>query len=378
MKKNITAPIQGSSLPVSSSIGPFESDGSFHMIAQAKPVHDYMAASRKDIRVDPITNIGTVEKNGTTIILQDVTLKNCTPKAKKLLLMGLDIFADQMPRRNEITAEAINKSRRIRITVTDYMGKCHLSDRKNAGDALRESVKSLFATSAEWTSTKDYYKQDGKRRRSKGVYHHKARFVDYIAIDESGDPINGGAVEFDFSYTLAESLASLGYVMPVNPAVYLINPHDHPYSIQLAWKIFALHNNNINNRNTERLNWITVDTLLSAVDDLPRYEDIWKTGGIYNRIIEPFNQDMKELVNVGILDSFAYYTTDGKEVASYSSNGEEKKGLGDISYEFFSSLIIKYVLSAYPDQTQRIEAKQKQIAAAIKRRAAIADKKKNA
>ena len=87
---------------------------------------------------------------------------------------------------------------------------------------------------------------------------------------------------------------------------------------------------------------------------------------------------MRELVDHGTLAFFAYYDKMGKKIASYGEQYEDKGEIkitkdhipASISYADFMELDIHYEMASYPDKTMLIEAKQRRITAAAKRKRA--------
>jgi hypothetical protein len=245
------------------------------------------------------------------------------------------------------------------------MEACRIKDLKEARSQLNDAIRALYAVSLEWDETA-YEKPEGKSRKVKITKHHRMRISDHTITQEEGNPVKRGVAEFRLSFDMAEYLSG-SYIMPYPSALLTINTKAHPYSIPLGWKLCALYN--MNYENPERRSRTTVATLLRAAKGIPRYEDIAATGQVYNRIIAPFNRDLQELVSAGVLSSYHYETPAGVRI--------EGNQLG-LSYQEFSALYVYFELRGYPDQTPRIEAKQKRISAAISRAKNAAKKRKEA
>ena len=349
-------------------LGPFSSGSQFHRISQGTPIHSLIAASTsiQSFQMDAITHTGSAYSDGLLLTAdnEEIVL-SLSPQTFKVLIMLITIATEQLPRNDQITPEAILKTRTIRITLYDYMNACRISDKKSARDQLNKAIKALYGLSLKWDEAK-WRKPDGKARKVKESLKIETRILESIATREGGTPVKNGAAEVQLAYGLAEYLAG-AYIMPYPSTLLTINTHTNPYSIQLGWKLCALHNMNYG---TSRQNRTTVETLLKAAKGIPRYQDIAHKGQIYRLIIERFDRDMRALVEAGVLSSYSYTDDKGRTISP-----EE---LGGLSYLEFSALNVCYVIDGYPSQAPRLEAKQKRITAATNRARRAAKKKQEA
>lgn len=339
---------------VPTSIGPFGSDSTYHRTLQGKPIHGLASAtSSRGMQIDAISRTGTINSDGVIITVDEEALSSVSAQTFKVLIMLLTKVTEQLPRENQISPETIQRGRLVRITLEEYMRACKIKDTKTAREQLNAAIAALYGISLEWDET-GWSRPENKSRRVKQTTHHRMRIVEYTVTSEKGKAIKRGAAEVRLTYSMAEYLSG-AYIMPYPSALLAINTNNHPYSIPLGWKLCALYN--INYSNEERRGRTTVATLLQAAKGIPRYDAIATTGQIYDRIVRPFDRDLQALVEGGVLSSYHYETIEGEII--------EGGKIGSLSYAAFRSLNVVYTFATYPDQTPRIEAKQKRIKAAI-------------
>ena len=330
-------------------VGSFASDSLYHKALQGTPIHALIASSTSAhaMQIDAITRAGTISGDNAIITIGEEAILSVSAQTFKVLIMLLSIGADQLPRKDQpYNADAIQRGRVIRLSLSEYMRHCKIRDAKTAREQLNTAISALYHISVEWVEKRDWYGEDGKKLRKPEERTHRMRIVEHTVTNENGKPVRNGTAEVWLTYSMAEYL-SRAYLMPYPEALYEINTNNHPYSIPFAWKLCALDNNNITNNHPERVGHTTVKTLLKAAKGIPRYESIAHRGNIYDKIIRPFDRDMKELVDRGILTAYYYFDPMGNRVS----------GLSDLNYQEFSSLSIWYEINRYPDQTPRLEAK---------------------
>ena len=347
------------------SVGSFASDSLYKRTLQGTPIHGLIASSTtpQNMQIDAITRAGTINSDGVIITVAEEALSDVSAQTFKVLIMYLTRATEQLPRENQITPEAINKGRTVRITLEEYMRACGIKDKKSAREQLNTAVKSIYAISLKWEET-EYNRPEGKTRKVKERVTHEARIIDHIATNEGGNPTKRGAAEVQLSYSMAEYLSG-AYIMPYPSALLTINTKANPYSIPLGWKLCSLYNMNWGKPSQGRT---TVATLLKAAKGIPRYESIAAKGQVYDRIIKPFDRDLRELVERGILSSYYYADNMGARVNNIAA----------LSYLTFRDLNVFYEIKDYPNQTPRLEAKQKRISAAISRAKRAAKKRAEA
>ena len=347
----------------------------YSKVLQGKPLHGLLSSSAAhgNMQIDAITHSGTMQSEGVLITIDEEAIQDITAQTFKVLIILLTAATTQLPRAKDITADAINKGRKVQIPLSKYMDVCKTKDVKEARTQLNEAIKALYAVSLEWDE-KEYEKPEGKSRKVQVTKHHRMRITDHTITEEEGNPVKRGVAEFRLSFDMAEYLSG-SYIMPYPDALLSINTHKHPYSIPLGWRLCTLHNMNFGKKIQ---NTTTVKTLLSAAKGIPRYSDLAKVGKIYERLIYPFDRDLAALVEAGVLSSYWYFADDGERIeGGYYKDGKyiESSRLGLISYTEFSALNVHYELKDYPDQTPRLEERTKRIKAAISRRKSAAKKK---
>lgn len=345
---------ESSAIVPAGALGPLSSGSQFHKVSQGTPIHGLIASSTgpQNMQINAITRAGTINSDGVIITVDEEALLSVSAQTFKVLIMYLSKATEQLPRGDQITAEAIQRSRAVSLTLEDYMRACRIKDKKTARDQLNAAVLALYGISLEWDET-EYNKPEGKSRKVKERVHHRMRITDHTITREEGNPVKRGAAEIRLTFDMAEYLAG-AYIMPYPSALLTINTHNNPYSIPLGWKLCALYNMNYGK---PRQNKTTVETLLRAAKGIPRYETIAKRGNIYDLLIKPFDRDMRALVKAGVLSSYYYFDDNGDRVDSIAS----------LSYSAFSALNVWYEIEGYPDQAPRLEAKQRRISAAINR-----------
>lgn len=344
-----------------------EADTYSHVL-QGKPIHGLLSSSATNgnLQIDAITHAGTMQSDGVIITIDEEAIQDISAQTFKVLILLLATATTQLPRANAITADAINKGRKIQIPLSAYMEACKIKDVKEARTQLNEAIRALYAVSLEWDET-EYERPEGKSRKVKITKHHRMRISDHTITQEEGNPVRRGVAEFRLSFDMAEYLAG-SYLMPYPDALLSINTHYHPYSIPLGWKLCALQNMNFG---TNRANTTTVKTLLSSAKGIPRYSALSQQGHIYERLIARLDRDLAALVEAGVLSTYWYFDDDGNRIQGGNyKNGKymESGSLALLSYTEFSSLHVHFELKNYPDQTPHIEATNKRIKAAISRR----------
>ena len=369
--KNTPTPIEKDLIP---SIGT-DIVTPYSNVLQSKPIHGLLASSTAhgNIQLNAITHEGSMRSEGVLITIGEGAIPNISAQTFKVLIILLTDVTEQLPRKNEISAEKINKGRKVQIPLKEYMRICKIKDVKEARAQLNDSIRALSSIKLEWDED-IYIKPEGKSHTVKQKRHYSMPILGLTSTDVTGKPIKNGTAYANFDYDMAEYLCGV-YMMPYPADLLTINTAYHKSSIPLGWKLCALHNMNIGKK---RANITTVKTLLSSAKEIPRYEDIAATGGIYRNIILRFDKDLAALVEAGVLSSYWYFSDDEERIESgYYKDGKyiESGRLALMSYAEFSALYIHYELKDYPDQTPRLEEKSKRIKAAISRRKNAAKKK---
>ena len=316
-----------------------EEESSYSKVFQGKPINAYISSSSRESEEDQITGVSKIQSEGVIITFDRQLSPNViNPLTFKALIILLTIATKQLPSREAITDELINRGRKVKISVRDYKEACALNDTKTAREQLNRVIRALSTINFEWDET------DGKSK------HHYSMPLAGLVITEESKVIQNGVAEFWLNFDMAKYLCN-AYIMPYNPALLTISTHSNPASLPMGWKLTALHNMNQDKPNSEKT---TVKTLLKAAENsIPRYEDIAAIGGIYERITKPFHRDMEALVTAGILETFDYFDADWHLVLP------EK--LKSLSFKEFQALNIQYIIKDYPAISPRQIEKRRRL-----------------
>lgn len=155
--------------------------------------------------------------------------------------------------------------------------------------------------------------------------------------------VRSGVIHFNFNDGLKEIFKS-AKVMSYSSKLLKINPRINPHSYYIGRTI------DINYRLNEgknRLETITIETLIKRCPLLPNYSDVVKGNRhVYDRIIGPFFRDLDAL-------EIPYNVIDKK--------GNEIDAV-DMDYETFINARIIIDYSGYPTSSERIAARQQHLA----------------
>ena len=238
-----------------------------------------------------------------------------------------------------VLTESGAKSPTVSLSLTEYMEKCGLKDRKEARKQAKEDLETLFDARISYKE-KDHAGQPGG-------------FVDLRICDAKGIS-KRGIITFSIPAPFAQILK--GYtVMPYPQQLWRLNSKRNPNSYYFLRRIAEHKNMNIGKKNEDI---ISVKTLLSASPYLPKRADVAKAGRqLKQRIIDPFERDMDELEETLIW-----------EYCHSNNTPLTDEELQNFSYELFEKLLVKITWKQYPDQTARLERKAARIAAADKKK----------
>jgi len=362
----------------------------YSKVYQSNPIHAFISSGQRDITIDPVTHGITIESDGVKIKMKpSPDGKPLTKQAAKVLIILLLKVTGQLQYGDDISAHVIDRGRKVEITVAEYMEMCNINDVKEARAQLNDAISALQFVSFEWDEV-EWKTPEGKSRRVKEYNHHTLNLTDETITPKGtkkSKHVTRGVATFVFGFNMAKYLSN-AYVMPFALRLLSINTKRHPHSVPIGWKLCLQHN--LNFANDKRRYTETVKTLLDAAKDIPRYSDMAAKGKIYDRIIKPFDRDFAELVRIGVLSEFWYFDDDGNRIDSdflieaglleptYTDEQGERihrTTVATLSYSDFSALHVHYAMKDYPDQTPRIEAEQKRIKNAIRRKQIAAKKK---
>ena len=170
-------------------------------------------------------------------------------------------------------------------------------------------------------------------------------FHDIRIIDSKG--IRKGIINVSFGTAFYNILLSYP-IMSYPSQLWTLNSKRNPNSFYLLRKIAEHKNMNIGKKNEDI---IAVKTLLAVAPNLPSYEEVMETDRhLDQRIIQPFERDMNALEDTL---TWTYCHSNNSPLTD--------KELASLSYETFTTLLIKTDWKLYPNQTARLERKAERI-----------------
>ena len=282
----------------------------------------------KTAEINPVTGTATIKKGNFTLEIPNyanlVGLRTSTYQLLDAITVALTITGAKSPT--------------VIIPLDQYM-KCRgLKNRKEAKNQVKTDMEILRQASIK-----------GEEKRGKDTHSYG-----FINIADSGEIKRNGDIVFTFGNSFYNKLLSYP-IMPYPSQLQKINNKKNPNSYYLLRKISEHKNMNIGKNNEDI---ISVKALLSDAPYIPSYEKVMKTGRQLNqRIIEPFERDMDALSETLCWN----YCHSNKQPLT----NEE---LSSISYDLFTSLLIKTEWKEYPDQSVRLERKQEETKANKKRK----------
>ena len=227
----------------------------------------------------------------------------------------------------------------IKIPLETYMDKCGLHDKKKARKQVNDALDLLYSTSIS-------YDDSARKNKSKN-------YMDMRIIEKKG--IENGVIYVCFTQTFAEMLSNDCSIMPYPLTLLkLSGGKSFPHAYSIGRKM-AEHKYMNAGKANERV--IAVRTLVDACDELPTEEEVRnsKNRSLAERIARPFLDSLEEACRkIGIGENGYCLTYErGEKIPN-----EE---LYELSYDTFINAYIHFdEWPDYPDQTKRIEAKQRQ------------------
>ena len=219
----------------------------------------------------------------------------------------------------------------IQIPLKEYMDKRGLKDEKEARRQVNADLETLRNIKLTFTDK-------------------KAGYVDtYLFGGEKG--IKNSVIYFSLSRTFYAILK--GYpVMPMPDALYKIDSRYYRHAYSMGRALLTHKRMNAGKGNENR---IAVKTLLTACPLLPKYESLDKSRGeISRKIIEPFEQNLNHLEDLGVL-TWGYCHSGGGPMTAE----EEERAERGMPYDLFSDLLIQFDMKDYPDQAKLLGGKSR-------------------
>lgn len=232
-----------------------------------------------------------------------------------------------------------------RPTLTEEEEAIEKKKAKNALDNARKSIKSdLIALQSIVFTWEEYTKNlvgdgnfDNINLFSSSRYNKKTKYI-----------------EISFTEEIAEYLARRNTITNTPKALSKIDPRkSNVYSI--GYKIYQ-HYDNYNNIIKGTNDRLGVKTLLK-VTNLPSYEEVQEKdrGHWQNRIKEPFENALDELVRMNLLSDWRYVKAKAEELTE-----EEAYTITD--YKTFSSLYVLFDPAEKINNQEQVERKKAEIA----------------
>ena len=297
----------------------------FNTIRQGNTTNNLAKFGGRDMTIDEITHEATFKKGEYILKIPNYTSLSGLKTSTQQLLDIINI---------ELT-ESGAKSPTVCISLTDYMTRRGLKDRKEARNQVKNDLEVLQQASIR------------AERRSKG----NTVSYEFINIADSGK-IDNGSITFTFGTSFYNMLLSYP-VMPYPTPLLKINGRTNPNSNPFGRKIAEHKNMNIGKPNE---NIISVKTLLD-ISNLPTYEEVMQKGNrnVTQKIIAPFERDLDKLSDI-----FTWHYC--------HSNNEPltEAELQNLSYDIFKDLLIYVTWNEYPDQSKRLEKKRERMEQAKK------------
>lgn len=282
-------------------------------LTKAKP-------NKRNTSIDPVTGDATIKSGDITLKIKHYS-DISDPRTSTYQL--LDLITETLTRTGA-------KDHIVELSLSEYMERRGLKDRKEARKQVVEDLETLYNASISLTESRS-----GKEQS----------FLDMRICDAKG--IKNGIISFSFGNVFFSLLK--GYaIMPYPAPLYKINGKRNPFSYQLGRKIAEHKNMNAGKKNEDI---IAVKTLLKVCEGLPSKKEVASTDRHYlSRIIEPFERDLNALET---MLTWEYCHRNGTPLTD-----EELK---DFSFETFENALILTHWKDYPDQTKRLEDRQARI-----------------
>ena len=317
-----------------------------HLAVYHGKVTDAMASmSSRDATLNKITGKATIDNGEISVIIQKFNDLQASlgVNTHKLLVMGLGAFTavntygtdnsihhavtfplaeyakwlgedvEEHPTATE--EEAIKEKKRVQRKLNEVQKR------------VKKELEVLVSTQIRWEETIKGKPQD----------------FDYINILGRAS-VKKGVVLMEFSDTMARYFTSLNLTQYPKSLFLISGRNQNAYA--LGYK-FAIHHNMDNNIKRGTANRLKVENLLK-VTSLPTYEQTVKNRNSWtDRIKEPFETALDELIRAGTLVNWEYTHSKGVPLTE-----EEASNITD--YKTFSELYITFEMGEEVDHTERI------------------------
>lgn len=292
----------------------------------------YKLRKKKKKELDPILDIMKIKEENFILFLSNFS------KIKWLRQSALQLLDTIVITFTENGAEGTEISLPLKV----YMEMRGLKDEKEARKQIKEDLEALYNLKFE-TFTQP-------------IHGKSQDFINLAIIGSHG--IKNGKIFVSLDGVFSK-LLSYYPAIPIHKGLLKLKANKNPCAYYFAKKI---HEHKFMNSGKKNEDIIAVMTLLEAAQNvLPTYEEVFNDNRDYNkRIIDPFERDMDALTEIGMLSEWIYCHKNEFPLTDAE--------LENLDYETFKSLNVKVTWTEYPDQTKRLEAKNKRMKAAEKKK----------
>lgn len=309
--------------------------------------------SSRDAKVDPITGKATIESGEVKLAIQkfDSLQGTLGVNTHKLLSVGVATFTalNNYDKREDrsiqpaVTFSLAEYAKWLGYDVEEHPTATEeeaLKEKKRVQRVLNEAQKKikrelqvLQATTLTW------------EEKVKG----KAGDYDSISL-LSRTAIRKGVIHMEFSLPMAKYLVMLPITQYPKTQLRIDGRNQNAYALGNK---FAEHYNMDNNQKRGTANRLKVETLLK-VTNLPTYEQTIRNRNSWaDRIKEPFETALDEVVRAGTLADWEYTHAKGVPLTE-----EEASTITD--YKTFTELYITYVMGEEVDHTDRLARREEE------------------
>ena len=304
-----------------------KNNDSYQNILQGKLTNAFMMLSTKSFHVDTHSDSANAIVNNVKFSLGYI---NSIPHGFKFdttVQRVFDVFilklTRTLPYKKTMPDSDWKKYQCVSITLKEYMDLCQIKNRLRAVEQIKNTLNLINRIHVEFTDTRFISK-----KKSESIYYC------FNIADNVGRKKGRGVYSIVFNIEFLKYLAQ-SYIMPFPLKLLQVNLKHYPHVYSLGRKLFLHKNMNYNKSNSEI---ISVKSLLESVSTLPTYDELKSTGKIKQRIIEPFEETFKFLVELNILSEWHYRS--------------EKI---DYYYEEFVNLYVIFRVKDYPTRQRKVD-----------------------
>ena len=304
-----------------------KNNDSYQNILQGKLTNAFMMLSTKSFHLDTHSNSANAIVNNVKFSLGYI---NSIPHGFKFdttVQRVFDVFilklTRTLPYKKTMPDSDWKKYQCVSITLKEYMDLCQIKNRLRAVEQIKNTLNLINRIHVEFTDTRFISK-----KKTESIYYC------FNIADNVGRKKGRGVYSIVFNIEFLKYLAQ-SYIMPFPLKLLQVNLKHYPHVYSLGRKLFLHKNMNYNKSNSEI---ISVKSLLESVSTLPTYDELKSTGKIKQRIIEPFEETFKFLVELNILSEWHYRS--------------EKI---DYYYEEFVNLYVIFRVKDYPTRQRKVD-----------------------